>query len=245
MLGVINANAETSLATQLELARAADYMLLPGQEAPDEAQLVSLSVAAYTATATITQTKSPTESNSAVPNSSQSPNGHHRLSGEAVAGVAVGTAFAVLTIVAVLWLLYRNRRLQRKLNHTRHSRSITEYVGRPSMVDGAAHDQNTFPRNSQFSDHDARHEYYSRNAFEPADPTTVIRSWGPGEAEVRTSSAIPASITVNGERYVAVPVREHRQVSWSNRTSPLSFLTSSRSSQLFEAPDSPAHLNDA
>lgn len=114
MVGVINANASTSLATQLRLAREADYMLLPGQQFPSEAVQASLSKLAHSATTTTrvvtTTAKSPTSSASPAPGGSSSG-----LSTGTVVGIAVGAAVAALVVAALFLLMRRTKKLKRKL----------------------------------------------------------------------------------------------------------------------------------
>ena len=116
MLGGINLNASTSLATQLKLARQADYMLLPGEPFPSEEKYASMSKLAHTATVVSTVTATPTQ---AAPVSSAAADDHEDhsagLSTGAVAGIAVGAAGAALIAAALIFLLCRTRSLKRKL----------------------------------------------------------------------------------------------------------------------------------
>ncbi|KAK4956201.1 hypothetical protein LTR10_005722 [Elasticomyces elasticus] len=135
MVGVINPNASTSLNTQIELSRQADYMLLPGQAVPEDAMqsMSSLAATATTATVTVTATNSvstssyeayTTNPSSATPSSTAQEDpavtsGSSGLSPGAIAGIAIG-AVAVATIAAALFFfLGRTKTMKDELNRLR------------------------------------------------------------------------------------------------------------------------------
>ena len=64
MVGVIHDNGSTSITTQIKLAKESDYMLLPGESFPSEAES-SVAALASTATATVTEDAA-TQTSSAV-----------------------------------------------------------------------------------------------------------------------------------------------------------------------------------
>lgn len=209
MLGVINANADTPIATQIQLAREADYMVLPGQQAPDEAQLASLSALAAPATSTVTETMSmpmtmtgsaPSSSMSSVMANLRDKANHQGLSSGVVAGIAVGVAAAAFIIIGVLFLLYRNRKLQRKLERERANAQAAGSSGQ-SMVGPTTYYQEPYPRNS--------HSGYPPYPTKPFDRTAVTQSWHGDETGGRMSPP-PAPFSFNGEQYVAVPAREYK-----------------------------------
>ena len=151
MVGVINANSSTSISTQISLARQSDYMLLPGEPFPDEAQQASLSALAHTATtATISVTVTKEQETGY---SSSYPAGHHDnnehydessehsgLSKGAVAGIAVGAAVGALAAAGLFFLMCRTRKLKQKLDNERvaaHGRPDPNLVSPASFGPGA------------------------------------------------------------------------------------------------------------
>ncbi|KAK0929631.1 hypothetical protein LTR29_017006 [Friedmanniomyces endolithicus] len=122
MVGVINPDTNTSLNTQIELSRQANYMLEPGQAVPQDA-LLSMSSLAATATVTVSvtgsappatssgsggittpsSTSTPTLSTSATPVASSSSSS---LPPGAIAGIVVG-GVVVLVALAALLLMFR------------------------------------------------------------------------------------------------------------------------------------------
>jgi hypothetical protein len=121
MVGVINANASTSISTQISLAREASYQLIPGEPFPNEAQQASMESLAHTATtATLTVTETPAHSSAAYPDGDDDDdNGHHGsagLSDGAIAGIAVGAAIAGIGAAALFFLLCRTRSLKKQLD---------------------------------------------------------------------------------------------------------------------------------
>jgi hypothetical protein len=126
MVGVINANASTPISNQIGLAREADFMLLPGEKWPTEAQQASMaSLAATATTATFTVTETPDEAGEYYPSSSadhgdgsynHSDEHSSGLSTGAVAGIAVGSAVVALAAVGLLLLMLRTRKLKKRLD---------------------------------------------------------------------------------------------------------------------------------
>lgn len=124
MVGVINANASTPISNQIGLAREADYMLLPGEPFPNEAQQASMaSLAATATTATFTITATPAEESGEY-NEYGSDGDHyeedhhesHGLSTGATAGIAVGSAIGAVAAVGLIWLMLRTRSLKKRLD---------------------------------------------------------------------------------------------------------------------------------
>ncbi|KAK5713372.1 hypothetical protein LTR17_017617 [Elasticomyces elasticus] len=137
MVGVINPNASTSLNTQIELSRQADYILLPGQAVPEDAMqsMSSLAATATTATVTVTATKSvPTSESSqdpyAITSSSSAPSSTAQddppvtshsssLSPGAIAGIAVGAVAVAAIAAALFFFLGRTKTMKDELNRLR------------------------------------------------------------------------------------------------------------------------------
>jgi hypothetical protein len=125
MVGVINANASTSISTQIALARQADFQLLPGEPFPNEKQqasLASLAATATTATLTVTATGAH-ESNEAYgyghdhsDDASSNLPTRSCLSNGAIAGIAVGAAIGGIAIAALFFLMCRTRSLKKQLD---------------------------------------------------------------------------------------------------------------------------------
>ena len=141
MVGGINLNASTSIATQISLARQADYMLLPGDPFPSESQEHSMSVLAATATETVVIVKSTTKvisetgyAPSAYPSGDHGQHdgshGHDSgLSTGAIAGIAVGAGVVVIAVLAGLFLLMRRtRNLKRDMDR---QQATAQVQGRP------------------------------------------------------------------------------------------------------------------
>lgn len=123
MVGGINLNASTPLSNQIGLAREADYMLLPGEPFPNEAQQASMaSLAATATTATFIITATPAEESGGYGsgyNNGSNGDGYQEsrgLSSGAVAGIAVGAAIGTLAAVGLVWLMLRTRTLKKRLD---------------------------------------------------------------------------------------------------------------------------------
>lgn len=218
MLGVINANAETPLTTQIKLARNSQYMLTPGEEAPNEAQLASLSAAAQTATATITVSdSSPTATASGAAAGNTSGSSHSSsLSSGAVAGIAIGTAAAALIVAGLIFLVRRNHLLERKL----HDERTKSQYGGPPGPDMAIPSPATYKNHSSFGAGGGQmlagyvpYRDLNRNSRDPNNPfdsVVTTESWRDDEFGAGRMSAPPAAFSFNGEQYVAVPAREYQ-----------------------------------
>ncbi|KAK0347855.1 hypothetical protein LTR87_000914 [Friedmanniomyces endolithicus] len=115
MVGVISPDSNTSLNTQIELSRQANYMLEPGQAVPQDAlqSMSSLAATATTATVTVsvtgsaptatpttssTSTPTPTVTATPAPSSSFSSLSPGVFAGIVVGGVVVLVAFAALLL---------------------------------------------------------------------------------------------------------------------------------------------------
>ncbi|KAK5163558.1 uncharacterized protein LTR77_010507 [Saxophila tyrrhenica] len=154
MVGVINANASTSISTQIALARQADFQLLPGEPFPNEAQqasMASLAATATTASLTVTATAA-SESGSGHAHGhdqedydDRSDSSSSSLSTGAIAGIAVGAGIGGIADAALFFLMCRTRSLKRQLdqqqataqhphhswfnNQSRHASSLPPYQG--------------------------------------------------------------------------------------------------------------------
>lgn len=121
MVGGINLNASTPISNQIGLARQADYMLLPGEPFPSEAEQASLaSLAAKATTATFTVTATGGGHSHSGSAGAYSGDKHYDeesgLSTGATAGIAVGAAVVALAGAGLLLLLLRTRKLKKKLD---------------------------------------------------------------------------------------------------------------------------------
>lgn len=216
MVGAINANGSTSLATQIRLAHEADYMLLPGQQFPSEAVEASLSALAHSATITTTTqlvTKSATPSKS--PTAAPTPdNDSGALSSGAVAGIAVGAAVVALVVAALFFLICRTRKLKRKLElKTAASRvpSTWEQPGSPAApYTGAYYDPNR--HNSQLPPYRPYH-HLERPDMNKA---SRVESWQVDSA----GNPIPVPATTYIEGYHSPPYQSSGQ--WNMNIDPRS-----------------------
>ncbi|KIW75170.1 hypothetical protein Z517_11942 [Fonsecaea pedrosoi CBS 271.37] len=113
MVGVINPNSSTSIQAQKQYAADSSFMLLPGENWPDEEDpFATTSTSTATATATSTVTTSTASSTSAstagaTTTPAASGSGHSGLSTGAIAGIAVGGAAAVIAAAVILYLCGR------------------------------------------------------------------------------------------------------------------------------------------
>jgi hypothetical protein len=99
MVGVINPNATTSLATQRQLARNSAFMLQPGERWPSEGPADPFTTTVATAVTTSTATSQPNYSESA----GEAKNSH-ALSTGAISGIAIGGVAIVLIVAALLYI---------------------------------------------------------------------------------------------------------------------------------------------
>ncbi|KAK0267230.1 hypothetical protein LTR35_016505 [Friedmanniomyces endolithicus] len=119
MVGVINPDSNTTLNTQIELSRQANYMLEPGQAVPQDALQSMSSLAATATTATVTvsvigsaatatpttsSTVTPTPIVSATPAASSSSSS---LSPGAIAGIVLDGVVALVAVAALLLMYCR------------------------------------------------------------------------------------------------------------------------------------------
>ena len=146
MVGVINANDSTPISNQIGLAREADFMLLPGEKWPTEAQQASMaSLAATATTATFTVTETPNEAGEYYPSSSaDGSHGHldehsNDLSTGAVAGIAVGSVVVALAGVGLLLLMLRTRKLKKRLDEQQAAQNQQNQQGPPLQGPMAAY----------------------------------------------------------------------------------------------------------
>ena len=96
MVGVINPNSSVSLQLQKQLASTSEYMLLPGQPFPDEGSATTSGLTVPTSTSSPPATSS---------------SGHPSLSGGAIAGIVIGAIVFVGILIALFYLLGRNKSL--------------------------------------------------------------------------------------------------------------------------------------
>jgi hypothetical protein len=93
MVGVINPNASVSLEVQKEFAANSSFMLLPGEDWPDEAETPFTTT---TTSATSSATASSTSTGSAAGSGSEATESHsHGLSTGAIAGIAIGNFYSL------------------------------------------------------------------------------------------------------------------------------------------------------
>lgn len=115
MVGVINPNASTSLSRQKQLASDSRFILVPGENWPDEESIPSGISTTSTATATTivtsTSTSAPAATSTAATASSSS---HASLGIGAIAGIAIGGAAVLLMAGMAVW--YCGRKSHRSRN---------------------------------------------------------------------------------------------------------------------------------
>ncbi|KAJ5110030.1 hypothetical protein N7532_002675 [Penicillium argentinense] len=96
MVGVINPNSTRTYKAQYDRALTYPYMLVPGQDMPAEGNGEG-------------STTSPTSTSTSTSSSDSSNSGGHGLSKGAIAGIAVAGAAFLIILVALFFLLGRNR----------------------------------------------------------------------------------------------------------------------------------------
>lgn len=137
MVGAINANASTDVATQISLAKSADYMLLPGEPFPDEAinSMSSMAEAATTATVTASAGNSGAQASSS---SAASPEHHSSggggLSGGVIAGIVIGAVAGIAILAALFFLLGRTKSMRKRLDEREKHDRTTSTMGPPSWM---------------------------------------------------------------------------------------------------------------
>ncbi len=95
MVGVINPNASVSIEVQKEYAGNSSFMLLPGQNWPDEGGSATTSTSTAILTTSVTSTATPTSATAgpATTTATAAPTESHNkssLSAGAIAGIAIG-----------------------------------------------------------------------------------------------------------------------------------------------------------
>lgn len=93
MVGVINPNASVSIEIQEQNAANSSFMLLPGQNWPDEGDPAPTSTSTTTSSSTSTTTSTSATVGPATTTAAAEPVEHHHesaLSGGAIAGIAIG-----------------------------------------------------------------------------------------------------------------------------------------------------------
>ncbi|PNS13824.1 DNA-directed RNA polymerase III subunit rpc1 [Sphaceloma murrayae] len=122
MIGAINPNSSAQVSEQQTLARAAKYMLQPGEPFPAEASASSTTIAAATATITSSRTTSPSSS----PSSNPAPS-PPSLSKGAIAGIAIAAIAALAILGALFYLIGRHRSMKKNLTLARSTVPHTSY----------------------------------------------------------------------------------------------------------------------
>ncbi|KAF2716813.1 hypothetical protein K431DRAFT_234530 [Polychaeton citri CBS 116435] len=148
MLGAINVVNQSEIATQIALARKANYMIEPGEPLPAE---VSASVASLASTATRTVTVSATPSSassttSALVTPTAASSDHHdhhssSLSAGAIAGIAIGAALVLILAAGLFFLLGRTKTLADALRGKHNNNSNND--------NNAGNNNQTQPPNGQ------------------------------------------------------------------------------------------------
>ena len=209
MLGVINPNSSESLQTQKDLAKQADYMLLPGEQFPTEKEQMSLSKLAHTATETQTVTTGATPAPAASsiaphphPDDDDDDGGSSGLSTGAVTGIAVGAAVVALVVVALFILMRRTKKLKKKLEDEKAStaaRHRSEANPMSPNLYGNYYDQN---RPHSHLPPYQQHQTADAYMHDPNKP----EGWNGQQSPGRTMSP-----PVPGQQYMGVPSPDPNQ----------------------------------
>ncbi|KAJ5698968.1 hypothetical protein N7462_000973 [Penicillium macrosclerotiorum] len=174
MVGVINPNSSETWETQYQRALTYPYMLVPGQSAPAEGS----SSTSSTGSSSTESSSSDSSTTSSV--TSSSGGGHSGLSTGAIAGIAVACVVFVATLIALFFVLGRNRVYSQWMSS---QDGRTERTARWAMFNGGG---DTYQKNELDS-----------NATKRA--TTDVASVGsPGSPDPNMRTFSPASDTVSG-----------------------------------------------
>ncbi|KAK3617018.1 hypothetical protein LTR56_025562 [Elasticomyces elasticus] len=217
MVGVINPNASTSLNTQIELSRQADYMLLPGQAVPEDAMqsMSSLAATATTATVTVTATNSvPTSESSqylyATTSSSVAPSStavddppvnlhSSALSPGAIAGIAIGAVAVAAIAAALFFFLGRTKTMKDELNRLRGRSDTPGRDGGEAAAFMAAHSD------GEKEDHTAQLPPYKSPEMRHEEYRPPHGLGGKAVPDIREVSASPYGGNQEQHRSVLVP----------------------------------------
>jgi hypothetical protein len=118
MVGVINPNSTQTLASQIEAAKNADFMVAPGDKIPSEASS-TLHVPSATAQ----------------PPTAPASDHHHTLSGGAIAGIVVGGVAFLVICAALFFFIGRTKSLKEILAR---KDAIVNNTSTPGVDSGAA-----------------------------------------------------------------------------------------------------------
>lgn len=130
MVGAINATARTSLVTQIDLAKDAKYVLLPGQSLPSAAAASIQSMASSAMTVTITAPASTASSATVASATSDSDNDndndgsrnqHHKspsVSGGTIVGIVTGSVAVLLLAAGLFYFVGRSRTRSEQIQRT-------------------------------------------------------------------------------------------------------------------------------
>ena len=190
--------ATQSIATQIRLARQADYMLLPGQGFPSEQAQESMASLAQTATRveTTVVTATPTNSPSSTPSQSKSSSG---ISGGTVAGIAVGAAVVALIIAGLFYFMRRTRRLKQKLDISEAS------VGRAQRPD---HPDMTSPAKYQSFAAYSEHDWNNNSSSNNSQSAPAYRPWQDLNAWERSPNKPVDGFSQSSPRVATSPAAE-------------------------------------
>ncbi|KAF2421189.1 hypothetical protein EJ08DRAFT_518941 [Tothia fuscella] len=112
MVGIINPNATTVLATQKDLASKSKFVMQPGEDFPPEAaEIDKPNTPSSTKSSVTTVTATPAASSSAAAVHTKSG-----LSGGAIAGIAVGGVFVLGLAAALMFFIGRSKTLKETVN---------------------------------------------------------------------------------------------------------------------------------
>ena len=131
MVGAINPNATQTVAEQKQLAKAANYMLQPGEPWPSESTPDPFTTSGPSPTAT---SEAPSSSPAAA--SGTVEHRHVKISGGTIAGIVVGGVAALILVGALFYLCGRNRTLSDRLGKNRGQEQATHIDPRQSLMSG-------------------------------------------------------------------------------------------------------------
>lgn len=130
MVGVINPNANVSLANQMQMAKDSKYMLQPGENFPTEG---GSAVSPTRPSTIVSQTSNSTSTASA------SPDTHSSLSPSAVAGLSVGAAILIILSACLCFFIGRTKTLKEQVRlKSIEQPNITDSMGIPGTMSPAS-----------------------------------------------------------------------------------------------------------
>ncbi|KAH8661694.1 hypothetical protein BGZ60DRAFT_566344 [Tricladium varicosporioides] len=223
MVGVINQNSTQNLTVQKQYAAAAKIDLSPGEPIPAETRKITSSSSASVPTSTSTSTSASTTPTAPSSVATPSPS-LNSLSTGAIAGIVIGSAFAVFCACALVYLCGRQKTLgeiiQRQQNHTSMTSPYYPGQGPMGMMSPGYPPKNYVDSDPRYSNQPTSYQqseagaesFRSRSPPMDENRESVIAPMNLTNGRETTRRPLPISPTSarNGLPSVATPVNPHQ-----------------------------------